>query len=142
MKKLYILLSLAILFSNYCFSQPSGRIKVIFEQGDLVISTTGRTSDGVLDRSQEAYSDYIVGVFNEKTETRNIPSIIESGIAYIKFDDASGHVVKGDYITSSSKPGYGMKALQSGFMVGVALEDSRSATGLLKIRVQVGWMKL
>lgn len=139
MKKLYAVLPVVILLSNYCFSQ-SEKIKVVFENGDLVVSSTGRTSDGVLDRCREAYSDYIVGVFNEKTETRNIPSIIESGIAYIKFDSAGGPVAKGDFIASSSKPGSGMKAQQSGYVVGVALEDSNASTALLKVRVQVGWV--
>ena len=105
-----------------------------------MVSSTGRTGDGVLDRSKEAYSEYVVGVFNEKTESRNIPSIIESGIALVKFDAANGSVQKGDYVTAASMPGYAMKAQQTGLMLGVAMEDSGSS-GLLKIRVQPAWMK-
>ncbi len=139
MKNLSIIIPF-IFFSSVSFSQ-SERIKANFEHGDIVSSTTGRTGDGVMDRCSEAYSAYMAGVFNEKTETRNIPVIIETGIALVKFDDSNGAVAKGSFVTSSALPGYSMKAEQSGFVLGVALEDSKG-TGLLKIRVQMGWEKL
>ena len=141
MKKIIIISSFAFV-SQLCFSQQT-RNTVTFAHGDLVISGTGRIFDGQLEKCNEAYSELVVGVYNETTALLNVPSILETGIAYIKFDDANGHVVAGDYITGSSKTGYGMKAKRSGVMVGVALEDSPGKqSGLLKIRVQVGWEQL
>lgn len=140
MKKLTIVF-LSVLFAcGSALCQAPTRSNVAFDSGDLVVSTTGRIFDGELSRAQEPYAENIVGVFSTSTLTRNVPSILESGIAYVKFDAANGEVKKGDYITSSSKPGYAMKAVQPGFAAGIALEDSKKE-GLLKMRVQVGWVK-
>lgn len=121
--------------------EPTKRTHTTFEHGDLVVSSTARLSDGELSKANEQYSPLVVGVYNEKTETSLMPVILSEGIAYIKFDASNGHVAAGDYITSGAKPGYGIKATQAGFVVGVVLEDSKNANGLLKIRLQPMWAK-
>lgn len=134
---------LSVLFAyGSALCQAPTRNNVVFDSGDLVVSSTGRIFDGELSRAQEPYAENIVGVFNTSTLTRNVPSIFESGIAYVKFDAENGHVQKGDYITSSTKPGHAMKAVQSGFVAGIALEDSERKEGLVKVRVQVAWVKM
>ncbi len=74
----------------------------------------------------------------------NSPVITDGAIAYLKYNLQNGSIVKGDYITISSDPGIGMKAIESGFTVGVALEngDATEKQGLLKIRVMVRYEKL
>lgn len=142
MKKVTVVLLSVLLAYGSALCQDGMRNKVVFDSGDLLVSSTGRASDGELSKAQEPYAVNIVGVFNETTLTRNVPSVLESGIAYVKFNIQNGPVQKGDYVTSSTVPGYAMKALQSGFVAGIALEDSETTKGLLKIRVQVGWVKM
>lgn len=131
--------SIFLLFLVQASYAQTERKHVDFEPGDLVVSTTGRLADGELDKAAEPYAENIVGVFTEGAGMSKMPGILQNGIAYIKFDPSNGEVKVGDYITSSSKTGYGMKATKPGVVVGVALETS--GTGLLKIRIQPGWMK-
>ena len=140
--KYLVTLSVVFFYVQIVNAQATKRRPVDFDNGDLVVSSTGRLQDGELSKSTNPYSEFITGVFNENTVSSNIPSIIQNGIAFIKFDTDNGHVKKGDYITSSVKTGRAMKSLKSGVMVGVAMENSRNLNGLLKIRVQVGWVKL
>lgn len=134
-------LVLITMFAQHTFAQATQRVKVDFQNGDIVASNTGRL-DGEFSKTTEAGSDFIVGVYNTSTEVKNVPAILSSGIAYVKFDHSNGEVVKGDLITSSKVSGKGMKANASGMMVGVALESSTSDTELLKILVQPAWVKL
>ena len=61
------------------------------------------------------------------------------GIAHVRYNLQNGPIQKGDYITISSEAGVGMKATESGFTVGVALEssDAIEKPGLIKVRVMV-----
>jgi hypothetical protein len=140
MKNTGAALSLLLLLPAAAFSQSVKTVPV-FKQGEVVISSTGRSADGELSVSREAYSDYVIGVYNEKSGMRNLPSVIESGIAYVKFDADSGHVVKGDYVATSPKHGQAMKANSSGTVLGVALADSRALRNLLPVRIHVIWVK-
>ncbi|GIV32921.1 MAG: hypothetical protein KatS3mg031_0456 [Chitinophagales bacterium] len=136
--KLLMIAILAFCPAIFAWAQ-SERMRSMLEHGDVVVSSTGRTADGVLERCNTPYSEFMAGVFNEKTETRNVPAILESGIAMVKFDSSNGDVRKGDWVTSSALPGHCMKATQPGFVLGVALENS-SPGKLLKVRVQIAWM--
>jgi len=136
--KLLFLLFLSMGIASGLSAQNDRRILVEFESGDVVASVTGRL-DGPLTHSDRAYAEDMVGIYSTTTAISNIPSFITSGIAFVKFDASNGTVVKGDWITSSSLPGHAMKAKEPGTMLGVALENSVDAKGLLRIRVQVGW---
>lgn len=140
MKKLFVISSLLLLFQLLQAQEPTKRNHVTFDSGDIVISNTGRTSDGELSKTAEAYSPLVVGVFSEATAQSNVPRILTDGIAYVKFDPTNGNVVPGDHITTSAKTGYGMKATRSGFVIGVVLESTANSKGLLKIRVQPAWI--
>jgi len=126
------------LITQNAFAQSSQRVRPDFQHGDIVTSNTGRM-DGNLAIVSEANSDNIVGIYNESTQSSNLPNILISGIAYMKFDHANGEVVRGDLITSSSASGKGMKANVSGMTIGVALEASSPGMELLKIAVQPAW---
>lgn len=141
MKKLIVISGLLLCFNLLQAQEPTKRVHAAFEPGDLVTSNTARISDGELSKASEAYSPLVVGVYSEKTATSLMPAILVDGIAYIKFDPSNGHVKMGDYVTSGSKPGYSIKATQSGYVVGVVLEDSNDNTSLLKIRIQPTWVK-
>ena len=49
--------------------------------------------------------------------------IISDGIVYVLVSTKNGFIKKGDQITTSTLPGVGVKAIQSGYTVGTALED-------------------
>jgi hypothetical protein len=65
--------------------------------------------------------------------------VVSDGIAHVRYNLQNGPIQKGDYITISSEAGVGMKATESGFTVGVALEnsDATEKPGLIKVRVMV-----
>jgi len=66
-------------------------------------------------------------------------AFVSQGIAHVRYNLQNGPIQKGDHITVSSEPGVGMKATESGFTIGLALEDSDSAEkpGLIRVRVMV-----
>lgn len=65
--------------------------------------------------------------------------VISDGTTYVAVTGENGPIVEGDLITSSSTPGYGMKATKSGFTLGVAEENYAGSTsedtGLVAIRL-------
>lgn len=140
MKNIIVIAILMLSFQLVQGQEPTKKKHVAFEQGDLVMSNTARLSDGELDKANEAYSPLVVGVYNDKTANSLMPAILVDGIAYIKYDPSNGSVAVGDYITSSTKPGYSMKATKTGYIVGVVLESS-NGSGLVKIRIQPMWVK-
>ena len=63
------------------------------------------------------------------------------GVIKTKVNTENGLVKIGDYITISSVPGVGMKATESGMVVGRAMENySGSGTGLINVMVQINWV--
>lgn len=55
----------------------------------------------------------------------------------VKVTMQNGSIERGDPITSSTQPGYGMKAVEPGRIVGYALEDA-SVEGTIQVVAQVG----
>ncbi|MCG3165236.1 MAG: hypothetical protein POELPBGB_00998 [Bacteroidia bacterium] len=81
---------------------------------------------------------------NKNPEAVKKSPVVSDGIAHVRFNLQNGPIQKGDYITISNEPGVGMKATESGFTVGVALEnsDATEKPGLLKVRVMVRYEKM
>ncbi|MBN1162166.1 hypothetical protein JXA34_00280 [Patescibacteria group bacterium] len=67
--------------------------------------------------------EHPIAAFEEVVNTEDMKLVLSSGEAYVKVTNENGEIKKGDYITSSGKPGYGVKALSNGHVLGVALED-------------------
>jgi F0F1-type ATP synthase membrane subunit c/vacuolar-type H+-ATPase subunit K len=53
----------------------------------------------------------------------NTVPVISNGTVYVLVATKEGPIKKGDYITSSTLPGVGVKALKEGYVIGRALED-------------------
>ncbi|MFH1845947.1 MAG: hypothetical protein ABH869_00080, partial [Candidatus Omnitrophota bacterium] len=107
------------------------------EVGDVLVAST----DNKLKASDKPYQETILGVvsgspailfegstleiaptpggFTEGTK----PPVALAGRVPVKVTMENGSIKAGDYITSSSKPGYAMKAIKSGMVIGIALED-------------------
>jgi hypothetical protein len=58
----------------------------------------------------------------------------------VRYSKENGVIHKGDWITSSSQPGVSMKSVKSGMVLGVALEDSKESSGMIRIRVLIHYL--
>jgi len=118
-----------------------------YEPGDIVV--TSITQAGKVEKSNVSYQANIAGVYStkpgvigtlaeEKTsyqiEDENDIPVGIMGRVPTKVSTENGPIKAGDYITTSSKQGVGMKATSPGKVVGVALE-SYSSSGVGKIMV-------
>lgn len=84
-------------------------------------------------------SDIVVQIADEQKRKQHIVAI--SGELLVLVNTSSGEIVKGDFITSSSTSGIGMKARSGGVVLGTALEDYASddteAIGTILVRIDV-----
>jgi hypothetical protein len=95
------------------------------EDGDIISS-----SDKGYFLSSKPYDAGLVGVVTSKpaialkseTHKNGIP-VVNVGTVIVKVTGTNGNIKKGDYITSSSKKGVGMKSTRSGYILGQAMED-------------------
>ena len=111
------------------------------EVGDII----SQTKEGLF-RSNIPYDENIIGVVGEtpvmvfgKPTPTTLP-IVSFGEALTKVSNINGEIKKGDFITSSNKPGVGQKATQSGFVAGRAMEDFNQEEGLILVFVQPQWV--
>lgn len=112
------------------------------EPGDLIAMTKGRNNDFTI--SAFAYNPYLIGVHSTNpTVTLNKPDGVPvslTGRVLIKVSAENGPVNIGDYLTSSSKPGYAMKADKPCFVVGRALETfSGGDKKTILCLIETGW---
>ncbi len=105
--------------------------------GDIV----SQTEEGLV-RSSVPYDENIIGVIGQNPimvfgkETPTTLPTISFGETLVKVSNISGEIKKGDFITSSDRPGVGQKAEQSGFVAGRAMEDFDQEEGLILVFVQ------
>lgn len=91
--------------------------------GDIIIST-----EKGLTRATSPYSPRIIGVVQDnplvvyRDPKKPGRPIERSGTVKVNVTDFTGPINIGDYVTSSVIPGKGQKALQSGFILGIATE--------------------
>jgi hypothetical protein len=93
------------------------------------------TPDGTLARSKVDGDNLMFGVLAENPvivyKTNDSIPLVRNGNAWINVTTASGPIIIGDYITSSTLPGKGKKSPDmSGYMVGIALTafDGKAGT--------------
>ncbi len=104
------------------------------------------TTVAKLQKSLAGYQANLIGIVSTSPHTiigndvrdqgANAHPIALSGIVPVKVSTESGKIEKGDYITSSSIPGVGMKSTKAGRIVGMAF-DSYEGEGIGKIMVFV-----
>lgn len=92
------------------------------------------TDQGVVLSSRE-YDDKIFGVVEttplvayRRQDNTGLP-VVRNGTTSVNVTTANGDIKTGDFITTSSLPGKGQKALASGYIIGVALEDFTEQDG-------------
>ena len=74
-------------------------------------------------------------VLNKETAT-TLP-VISYGESLVRVNNKSGQISQGEFITSSSDPGVGQKAIESGYVIGKALEDLDGQQGLISVFVNI-----
>ncbi|MEK7571830.1 MAG: hypothetical protein AAB553_06160 [Patescibacteria group bacterium] len=109
------------------------------QDGDIVIST----SEGY-QISTQAYDPRVIGVVTTKPaiELRNNDEktgkpVVNQGTAFVKVTKENGEVKTGDFITTSTVKGTGMKATRSGYVIGEALQDANFANNATVILIPV-----
>jgi hypothetical protein len=126
--------------SGIAFSIP---IETEAPVGSIISFTTGKY---VL--AFKAYDENIFGVVTDASvasiEDLNLEKyqlVVNSGETQVLVSNKNGEIKKGDFITSSDSSGVGMKATQSGQVIGVALEDFVTANsdevGLITVFMNV-----
>lgn len=121
-----------------------------YEAGDVLVIST--TADRTVERSQEAYSTLVAGVYATKPGVLLTESGIDDdlsnqvpmgvvGVIPTKVCDEGGVIHRGDILVTSSRPGYAMKAdinkLKPGQALGKALEELTGKEGKIRVLVNV-----
>lgn len=134
-----------LISSGIVLAQDLSLIAVNLEVADPkaeVRNIVSQTKDGIF-RSDIPYDENIIGVVGEapiimvfgKPTPTALP-IISFGKTLTMVSNVNGEIKKGDFITSSNRPGVGQKTLQSGFVVGRAMEDFNQEEGSIFVFVQ------
>lgn len=156
MKKVLLLVFLFLLFSPHVFAQQPEGIEVTSlyqiadpsaENGDIVI-----TSPNGLIRASTSFDPKMFGVMQDKplvvyqeTQRTDSKPVTRSGVAQVNVTTVNGAIKYGDYITSSTDPGKGQKATESGYVIGIALQDfpgDATTSGKISIAVKVEYAEL
>jgi hypothetical protein len=95
-------------------------------------------------RSTTAYDPLLVGVIATEPgfilgRREEYNKLALAGRVPTKVTSENGPILPGDYITSSSTPGAGMKATEPGMVVGMALEGFSGETGSIIVKVFNSW---
>ena len=147
-------ISIFIIFGIFSFktvlSQGVPIIAQYFEIKDLEIKKGDIVSlkDKEIFRSSTPYDENIIGVIGENPilifgkETEKSVPVVSYGKTLIRVTNQNGEIKKGDFITSSNKPGVGQRATESGFVVGRALANFNEEEGLIPVFVNIQYLNL
>lgn len=104
------------------------------QSGDIIVSDNGfkRTNVAYESRMFGIYQERPELVIRESTQSAKLP-IIRVGDTVVNVTDYNGDIKSGDFVTTSPVMGKGMKAVQSGYVLGIALEDAQYGTNTTSI---------
>jgi hypothetical protein len=121
-----------------------------YSPGDVLVIST--TNDRRVEKCREPYSTLVVGVYAAKpgvllTE-RDIEAKLDDtipvgvvGVIPTKVSGENGPIRRGDLLVTSGAPGHAMKGTERdrmlGAIIGKALENFESGTGIIKVMVNV-----
>ena len=121
-----------------------------YEPGDVLAISVD--ADRTVQKSQEAYSSLVVGVYatkpgvllTEESVDSNLEDKVPMGVVGViptKVCNENGAIRRGDILVTASRPGYAMKAdlslLKPGQAIGKALQEFDGETGKIKVLVNV-----
>lgn len=128
-------------YAHYLLIESEG-----IDDGDLVSLV-----DGKYVLSGKEYDTDLFGVVNlepavglKDTPGENMKPVVTTGTVQVNVSTAGGNIEIGDWVTSSSKPGIGMKATKPGIALGTAVEgyssDNPDATGKVRVALAVRYV--
>ena len=137
-----------VFIADFSFAQPQVAINTIMadseaETGDII----SIDENGAI-RSNVSYDPNIFGVVAEgaiivfNKEATSTLAVVTWGQTLVKVSNVNGEIERGDYLTSSDKPGVGQKATQSGPKIGKALEDFNRTEGLVKASINIQYASI
>jgi hypothetical protein len=128
--------------ADYAESMP---VLADVQPGDLVsVSNQANTgSDSqfapyLLQKSQTSYDSQLIGIVSSPagaTTGGGEQPIAMIGRVPVNVTNENGAIAPGDFLTSSSTPGYAMKATKAGMVIGKALESFNNAQGSVLVLV-------
>lgn len=99
-------------------------------------------------RADAPYANRLFGILQDKPvfvyrlpQSKGKP-VVRTGTAYVNVTDFAGGIKAGDYITSSRTSGKGQKAEQSGYVLGIALEELKGKSGKIAVAVRIEYAEL
>jgi len=145
---LFCLILGGIFYFTLTFSQGVPIIAQYFEIEDPEVKVGDIVSlkNGKIVRSNTPYDENIVGVIGENPilvfgkPTEGKVSVVSYGKTLVRVTNQNGEIKKGDFITSSKKPGVAQKATESGFVLGRALENFNANEGLIPVFVDIQYL--
>lgn len=101
------------------------------QNGDIVVGT----AQGYM-LSRQPYDTRAIGIITTRPavelrnteQTKGFP-VVSRGSAFVKVTNENGSIKEGDFITTSSVTGVGMKSTRSGYIIGEALEGTNFSDG-------------
>lgn len=111
--------------------------------GDILSNLSGRFV-----RATKEYDSNLFGVLvNEplvvlRTAGEDQKPVVRGGITNVNVTATNGAIKNGDYLTSSTNPGKAMKATNSGYVLGIALEDLSGQEGKISVAVKIEYAEL
>lgn len=144
--KLFLLIFLLLfIFSGIVFADDFSFIAKNLEVNDReakIGDIISQTEEGLF-RSSISYDPNIIGVAGEtpilvfgRPTTTTLP-IVSFGETLIRVSNVNGEIKRGDFVTSSEKPGIGQKATGAGFIVGKALENFNEEEGTIRAEINI-----
>jgi hypothetical protein len=98
--------------------------------GDIIVLEGGQYR-----KSKSSYDFKIIGVATSQpalaldyTNKQGNVAVVVSGVTTVKVSGENGTIAEGDYITTSSVSGIGMKATEPGYVLGIALAGYDGST--------------
>ncbi len=116
------------------------------DAGDLVMVDPDNANGYGVKKSAGAYENSLIGVISTKPgfltgkNGINLQPVALAGRVPVKVTTESGDIKPGDPITSSSMRGVGMKAVEAGRVIGIALEGwNANGVGTITVFVNPSW---
>jgi hypothetical protein len=96
------------------------------EDGDIIISN-GKgyfLSDSIYDPRVSGVVTTTPAIVLRSNNDKNTYPVVYTGMVNVKISGVNGSIKRGDFITTSTIPGTGMKATKTGYVIGTAENDA------------------
>ncbi|GAC1603610.1 MAG: hypothetical protein NVS3B29_08400 [Candidatus Saccharimonadales bacterium] len=117
--------------ADVVMADPHNTERVVKASGAYTGAAVGVISDGT--------SSFMINAYGGNNGELTGKPLVLAGRVPVKITDEGGPVIPGDYLTTSSTPGYAMKATHAGPTIGKALGYSSGAQGTVLALVNVSY---